>query len=301
MRLFLIRFLAILLWSVGIIAWWMFQPKNTTLHPFPYNAEVYKGLQGEHEVMFHGLHSCLYKNDKSDKIVLFSHGSGENVGMLADRAKTIRSAGINVFAYDYRGYGKSSGKASVDGLVDDANSAYNYLTEELHYKPEQIVLFGESIGGAVSAEIATHHRPAGLVLYNTFTTFKDAMYGMAPAMRYLYGDWALPSSKLETIKTLPLLGPPVLVFAGAQDQMISPTQGEAIAKAAHGDLVLLPTATHAGALTGEDMKVFRERLEQFIETRVDHRAHGASEQLRKASFIDWQRAPSRLLFKRVNM
>ena len=98
--------------------------------------------------------------------LLICHG---NAGNLSDAGRPehyagLRALGLNLLAFDYRGYGESGGSPSEAGLYRDAEAAYGYLRHTLGVPPERIVLFGHSLGSAVAVELATRVPAAGLVL-----------------------------------------------------------------------------------------------------------------------------------------
>ena len=92
-----------------------------------------------------------------------------NAGNLSDAGRPahyagLRALGLNLLAFDYRGYGESDGEPTEPGLYADADAAYRYLRDTLGVPPERIVLFGHSLGSAVAVELATRVPAAGLVL-----------------------------------------------------------------------------------------------------------------------------------------
>jgi fermentation-respiration switch protein FrsA (DUF1100 family) len=112
--------------------------------------------------------------------VLFSHG---NAGNMADRLESIsllRGLGFSVLAYDYGGYGRSTGRPSEQRCYADIRAAWRYLTEGRGIAPSQIVLFGRSLGGAVTCELAAEVQPAAVVLESTFTSIPDVAGDLLP-------------------------------------------------------------------------------------------------------------------------
>lgn len=104
--------------------------------------------------------------------VLFCHG---NAGNIADRCYSIGAfnrLGMNVFIFDYRGYGRSSGRPSESRTYEDALAAWSYLAETRGVEPGRIVIFGRSLGGSVAAWLAGRAEPGALILESTFTSAK---------------------------------------------------------------------------------------------------------------------------------
>ncbi len=101
------------------------------------------------------LHGWWIPAKKARGTLLFCHG---NAGNISDRLESIRilnQLGLNVFIFDYRGYGKSSGRPSERGTYLDAEASYNYLTAELRIKPRKLVIMGRSLGGAIAIHKGT--------------------------------------------------------------------------------------------------------------------------------------------------
>jgi len=107
--------------------------------------------------------------------VLISHGNYGNIG-YGGRPQFyawFRDLGVNLFAYDYRGFGASDGTPSEPGVYADADAAYRYLTESLHVQPSHIILFGHSLGSGVTIELARHVPAAGLIVEDAYTSVAD--------------------------------------------------------------------------------------------------------------------------------
>ena len=110
----------------------------------------------------------------ADRLILLFHGNG---GHRAYRGKwylIARSLNADVLAMDYHGYGDSGGSPSEQALISDAEAAWNHAVMTLNYQPAQIVIVGESLGGAVGVQLAAEKcrkgtPPAGLVLVATFS------------------------------------------------------------------------------------------------------------------------------------
>jgi fermentation-respiration switch protein FrsA (DUF1100 family) len=119
------------------------------------------------------LHGWYVAHPAPVAVILFSHG---NAGNLSHRADTVRVlnelVGASVLIYDYRGYGRSQGRPEEKGVVEDARAARAWLAEREGIEPQEIVLMGRSLGGAVSVDLA-QDGARGLVLESTFTSIPD--------------------------------------------------------------------------------------------------------------------------------
>ena len=102
--------------------------------------------------------------------MLFFHGNAGNISQRINYLSMFKRLGYNTLLFDYRGYGQSSGVPSESGTYLDAQAGWRYLTEIQNISPERIILFGESLGGAVAAWLAAREKPGLLVLASTFTS-----------------------------------------------------------------------------------------------------------------------------------
>lgn len=118
------------------------------------------------------LNGWIYLKPSSKFIVLFNHGNTGNITYRLWKTKAIIESGTSLFIYDYRGFGRSDGKATLSGIYQDAETAYDYLIE-LGFKPESIIVYGESVGCAVSCRLAQNRPVAGLILQSPFISLSS--------------------------------------------------------------------------------------------------------------------------------
>lgn len=84
-----------------------------------------------------------------ESTVLFCHGNGGNMMHSLDTINILYNLGVNCFIFDYRGYGNSEGKPSEEGTYLDVKAAYKWLTEKKGISPDDIIVFGRSLGGVL--------------------------------------------------------------------------------------------------------------------------------------------------------
>jgi fermentation-respiration switch protein FrsA (DUF1100 family) len=134
-------------------------------------------FSAEDGVRLHGWWIRRVGGGDDDRVLLFFHG---NAGNLSHRAELlfelVTRVPARVFMVGYRGYGRSEGRPSEDGLYLDARAAWRHLTVEEGLPPGRIVIFGKSLGGAVAIDLATEVEPAGLIVESSFTSI-PAMAG----------------------------------------------------------------------------------------------------------------------------
>jgi pimeloyl-ACP methyl ester carboxylesterase len=123
------------------------------------------------------LHAWLFKlpGTVSRRLALVSHGNAGNVSNRIYLANALTESGCSVLLYDYRGYGLSSGKSSLDSICDDGATMYSYAINDLGYRPNQVVLYGESIGTAVTCSLAANLPCAGVILQSGFTSLPSVV------------------------------------------------------------------------------------------------------------------------------
>lgn len=188
--------------------------------------------------------------------VLLCHGNAGNVGDRVLHAKLLTDAGLDVLLFDYRGYGRSTGRASEHGTYRDARAARDTLLAEPGVDPARVLYVGESLGGAVALELALKHPPAGVVLQSTFTSVREMArvhYPFVPAA-------AVPDA-YPSLRLIRELRAPLLVLHGDRDDIVPSAQGQALFDAApepkrmqvfegvgHNDLVPLAGSAYADAI-----------------------------------------------------
>ena len=158
---------------------------------------------------------------RAQLVVLLCHGNGGNISYRLDHYRAILETGVSLFTFDYRGYGRSDGRPGEQGTYLDAQAAYQWLTEK-GFKGDGIIALGESLGGGVAAELATHEPLSGLILQSTFTSVPDVGAEIFP--------W-LPVRLLGTIQynvrgKLPRLHIPVMIMHSPADTLIRFSHGQ---------------------------------------------------------------------------
>jgi fermentation-respiration switch protein FrsA (DUF1100 family) len=162
--------------------------------------------------------------------VLVANGNAGDRSMRASLAVALAHEGVSVLLFDYRGYGGNPGGPTESGLALDARAAYRFLAEEAGVVQEHLLYYGESLGTAVVTELATEHRPAGLVLRSPFVDLASVgrvHYPFLPIGRLLLDRFPLAEN-------LARVDVPTTVVYGARDSIIPPALSLAVAEAAPG-------------------------------------------------------------------
>ncbi len=200
-------------------------------------------------------------NTHASYTLLYSHGNGEDLGYDADALQDLHDSGFAVFAYDYHGYGTSVGKPSEANTYLDIDAAYTYLTQTLHVSPTRIIIYGHSLGGGPSVDLAVRKPAAGLILESTFTTPFRAVtrISLLPFDRY-YND-----RKIVRVRC------PVLVMHGTDDHTIPYAHGRQLFTAVRSpkQCLWVPGAGHNNLqeMAGESYQI---ALKNFVALLDSH-------------------------------
>jgi pimeloyl-ACP methyl ester carboxylesterase len=119
------------------------------------------------------LHAWWAPHPKSRGTVVYCHGNNGNISHRIGAIQDLLRQRVDVFAFDYRGYGRSDGEPSEEGLYRDVRAAYDHVTGRLGVERSKVLLFGHSLGGAVAIDGALHREVAGLVVQSSFTHVRD--------------------------------------------------------------------------------------------------------------------------------
>lgn len=128
------------------------------------------------------LHGWWIEHGAPRATVLYCHGNAGSLGSRVEIFRYFQRLKVNVFAFDYRGYGRSDGRPSEQGVLADARAAHDILISEIEESPERILLFGHSLGGAIAIDCALHRPGAGLVVQSSFTNVREMARARFPGL-----------------------------------------------------------------------------------------------------------------------
>lgn len=190
--------------------------------------------------------------------ILFCHGNAGNISHRIEKLKFFHDLQCSVLIFDYRGYGRSGGRPSEQGLYQDAQTAYEYLLMR-KIPTDKIVVYGESIGGAVAIELAAKNKIEGLILESTFSNVKDMVQKTFPLLPY----WIL-SSRFDSLAKIRSITVPKLIIHSINDEIVPYELGEKLFEAA-----ALPkemATVHGGhnSCFYESNALFREKISAFL-------------------------------------
>jgi len=148
--------------------------------------------------------------------VLFCHGNAGNISHRLGTLSIFNRLAFSTLIFDYRGYGSSEGKPTERGTYLDAEAAWRFLTGEKGIAPDNIVIYGRSLGGAVAAHLAADVAPAALVVDSSFTSVPDRASEMLP----IFPVRLVCKFRYDTRECLKRAGRPVMVIHSRDDEMM---------------------------------------------------------------------------------
>ena len=201
--------------------------------------------------------------------MLMCHGNGGNIGDRMHSIELFHNLGLNVFIFDYRGYGNSSGRPSEGGMYQDALGAWNYLTRVKHVPAESIVVFGRSLGSAVATWLAEQETAAGLIMEASFISIPDIGAGMYPYLpvrllcRYSY----------NTLSCISKIKCPVLIAHSRDDDMIPFAHSQKLFEAASEPKTFFELSGSHNYGEAYTPELYRKKLDEFLTDCLSFSGH----------------------------
>jgi len=221
-----VGFCLLLMWSED---WFIYPAPRTAVGPWNQRQAF-----GAEDVDFQAadgmkLHAWYLPHRYQKRVMLLAHGNGENVAMAAHEAAWLRDKfDASVLVFDYRGYGKSAGEPSEQGLYQDGEAALQWLAKRAGVKPDEIYLVGRSLGTGVMVDIGVKHQVKGLILLSPFAQMPDAA-----ANRF----WFVPvrllmRNRYPSVKKIPQFQGGTFIAHGDVDDVVPQWSGRRLFAAA---------------------------------------------------------------------
>jgi fermentation-respiration switch protein FrsA (DUF1100 family) len=263
-------FILISVWVLLSLLLYIFQPKFvyypfSSLQATPKDAglnyeEVY--LTTSDDLKIHG---WFVPHDNPRATMLFLHGNGGNISHRLEKLWMYNQLGLSVFIIDYRGYGLSEGSPSEQGTYLDAEAAWNYLTQQQQIPPSDIIIYGESLGGAVASWLARRVEAGALIIESVFSSVEDMGKHYYPYLPVkLITRIKYPVTKY--IREVPY---PVLLIHSPADEIVPFAMGKKVYEAANQpkDFLEITGDHNSGFLHSGDLYV--NGIDRFILTHMD--------------------------------
>lgn len=221
------------------------------------------------EVMFHTedgakIEGWFFRLPNSKRVFLVSQGKGGSLYRRFGMARMLLRCGGSVFLYNYRGYGKSEGTPSLEGVCLDAVAAYDYLVQKERFSQNTIIAYGESFGSGVTGQLISKRPVAGVILQSGFSSLLRASRDVLPWLR-LYPRFCFPEQMMDNTVVFSQAHPPLLIVHGKKDQLVFCKNASDLFAAAiePKSILILPEGNHGAFGNGNEYFVaMREFLER---------------------------------------
>ena len=207
------------------------------------------------------LHGWYCPCDNPRAVILLAHG---NAGHVASRAPWLRylqsKAKVSIFIFDYRGYGRSEGTPTVEGALMDARAARAKLCELASTTDSEMLLMGESLGGAIMVQLASESAPRGLILQSTFSSLREVA-----DVHFQKLSWLVPRGRLDSLSKIAKYHGPLLQSHGDRDQTIPFALGERLFGAANEPktMIVVANADHNNWISDDYLQRFNAFLNRI--------------------------------------
>lgn len=205
------------------------------------------------------LHAWYVPAENARATLLFCHGNGGNLSWRVESLRIFHDLGLSSLVFDYRGYGRSEGSPSPEGIARDARAAWNWL-QDRGVASGDIVLFGRSLGGAVALELTRSVRPRVLILESTFASPFGVLHldFMAPLLRAAVGDiW----NSREAAERLTV---PTLCIHSPDDGIVPFREGRRLYEAVAGEKAFVEIrGSHNGGFL-RSREIYVPALDRFL-------------------------------------
>ena len=205
------------------------------------------------------IHALYFDHPDPRAVVIYCHGNAGNIVDRIPRLSRMRDTyQIAILGFDYRGYGASDGVPSESNMYQDARAARNWLAERRHFNPNEVVVMGRSLGGAVTVELAVNGGAAGLILESTFTRMEDVGGHHFPWLPVSL----MVSQEFDSISRIGRFSGPLLQTHGTRDKVVPFELGNRLFEAAkHADKAFVTTSGGHNDLPGRSWEL---QLDDFF-------------------------------------
>lgn len=199
----------------------------------------------------------LFFRGNSDHVILYFHGNAGDLSGWQFVGEDFTSQGFNILIIDYRGYGKSSGSISENGLYEDGRAAYQFLLQEKEFLPENIIIYGRSIGTGVAVNVASKSKIAGVVLEAPYTSIPDLANEKFP---YFFAG-LISRYRFNNLQKINSIQCPIIFIHGDTDTLIPSHHSAALYRKFTGrkQLITIKGGSHNDLIDFEEYQHFLSR------------------------------------------
>jgi uncharacterized protein len=195
-------------------------------HSFKYTSSGYELFL---ETSDHEKINALFFQGPRSEVILYCHGNAGSLENWQFVGEELQDAGYSVLIFDYRGYGKSSGKISEEGFYYDASACYEYLRER--YQEDRIIIYGRSIGTGVAVDLCAKAKVKGLILeapYTSLVNLANEKFGFFFPGFYL-------RTRFDNLGKINQIKCPLLLIHGTEDSLIPASESQKLFHSFNGE------------------------------------------------------------------
>jgi len=244
-----------------IHGWW-FRAPNSKMPVVPLTKEPVDVLTTEGDQPVTTPKTILYLGGKG--------GSKTHYNSLT-RIQSLHQLGFSVLGIDYRGYGLSEGRLPNESrLYEDSQAAWDYLTNQRKIAPQDIIIYGESLGGAIAIDLAVQQKDAGgLIVQSSFTSMPEQIQNIRPGLK-VFPLWLIINQRFNSLEKVPFLDVPVLFLHGTADTIVDYKMSRKLYYAAPEPKTLfyIPGGKHL-TLYQPGKHSYLGAIEKFVEESVE--------------------------------
>lgn len=209
------------------------------------------------------INGWLVKNPNAKCTLLFFHGNAGNISDRLMKLKFFYELGVNTFIIDYRGYGRSEGAPSEEGVYRDGRAAFDFLKNREDLKDLPVIIYGGSLGGAVAIDVAVHrNNVAGLIIDSSFPSAPEMGRRLYPFIPTFF-----MSVKFDSKQKIGKVSIPKLFMHSTDDRVVPFYMGKKLFDAAPGPKEFTElTGGHNDAHI-ESKDKFLHAIEKFLKSR----------------------------------
>ena len=215
------------------------------------------------------LHGWFFQSDLNPETatIIYFHGNGGNITNIDWVGQSLARRGFDVLLFDYRGYGKSAGEVGAEsGLYADGDAALAFVVNEKRARPERVVLYGQSLGTTVVADVAARQDVGAVILESGLSSASSVARTALPWLP----EWLhfLGTNRFESAQKLGQVKAPVLITHGDPDPVLPTEEAHTLFAGANEpkQLLIVPGAGHN--VFGSQGDEYLRRVEQFIRESV---------------------------------
>lgn len=209
------------------------------------------------------INGLFFENDHPD-IILYFHGNAGDLSGWQYVSSDFTSLGFNFMIIDYRGYGKSSGRITEKGLYLDGEAAFDFLRTK-GFQPENIIVYGRSIGSGIAVHVAANRNCKGLILESPFSSLSTLANEKLP----LFFPSIYTRFRFDNLAKIRNVGCPLIILHGTHDELIPDSHSRKLFSRFTGKkkMILVDRGSHNDLHTFDQYKdFFQDELPEFFES-----------------------------------